>query len=568
MEKENHLYDVVVIGGGPAGLTAALYLARARYRVVVVEKEQFGGQITITSEVVNYPGVERTSGRELTESMRRQAQNFGAEFLLAEVTGLSVDGDIKQVQTSRGGLSCFGILLATGAHPRMVGFQGEREFRGRGVAYCATCDGEFFTGREVFVVGGGFAAAEESVFLTKYASHVTILIRGDGFNCAPAAAEAALQNEKITVLTHTQVEEVSGDDTLKVLRYRNTETGEVTEYRPGDGESFGVFVFAGYEPATELVRGIAECDGQGYIVTDQNRKTSSEGLYAAGDVCIKPLRQVVTAVGDGALAATELERYAAAMQKKTGLHPKQPAAGKTGQNAGRTAAASSAEKTESGGTESSRAESGRMKADSGLFTADMLAQLDTVFPRMESSLQLELYLDDTPLSRELKAFMEELCALTDRLSVRENGARSEAAPCVRICREDGSWTGLAFHGVPGGHEFTSFVLGLYNAAGPGQTMDEESLRMAKKLGKTDLKVLVSLSCTMCPELVTAAQRIAVENPEVSARVYDLNHFPGLRERYRVMSVPCLVVNDGEKVSFGKKNVRQLLELLTEQNQQG
>lgn len=568
MEKENHLYDVVVIGGGPAGLTAALYLARARYRVVVVEKEQFGGQITITSEVVNYPGVERTSGRELTENMRRQAQNFGAEFLLAEVTGLSVDGDIKQVQTSRGGLSCFGILLATGAHPRMVGFQGEREFRGRGVAYCATCDGEFFTGREVFVVGGGFAAAEESVFLTKYASHVTILIRGDGFTCAPAAAEAALQNEKITVLTHTQVEEVSGDDTLKILRYRNTETGEVTEYRPGDGESFGVFVFAGYEPATELVRGIAECDGQGYIVTDQNRKTSSEGLYAAGDVCIKPLRQVVTAVGDGALAATELERYAAAMQKKTGLHPKQPTAGKTGQNAGRTAAASSAEKTESGGTESSRAESGRMKADSGLFTADMLAQLDTVFSRMESSLQLELYLDDTPLSRELKAFMEELCALTDRLSVRENGARSEAAPCVRICREDGSWTGLAFHGVPGGHEFTSFVLGLYNAAGPGQTMDEESLEMAKKLGKTDLKVLVSLSCTMCPELVTAAQRIAVENPEVSARVYDLNHFPGLRERYRVMSVPCLVVNDGEKVSFGKKNVRQLLELLTEQNQQG
>lgn len=568
MEKENHLYDVVVIGGGPAGLTAALYLARARYRVVVVEKEQFGGQITITSEVVNYPGVERTSGRELTESMRRQAQNFGAEFLLAEVTGLSVDGDIKQVQTSRGGLSCFGILLATGAHPRMVGFQGEREFRGRGVAYCATCDGEFFTGREVFVVGGGFAAAEESVFLTKYASHVTILIRGDGFTCAPAAAEAALQNEKITVLTHTQVEEVSGDDTLKVLRYRNTETGEVTEYRPADGESFGVFVFAGYEPATELVRGIAECDGQGYIVTDQNRKTSSEGLYAAGDVCIKPLRQVVTAVGDGALAATELERYAAAMQKKTGLHPKQPAAGKTGQNAGKPAAASPAEKTESGGTESSRAESGGMKADSGLFTADMLAQLDTVFSRMESSLQLELYLDDTQLSRELKAFMEELCALTDRLSVREKKEQSEAAPCVRICREDGSWTGLAFHGVPGGHEFTSFVLGLYNAAGPGQTMDEESLRMAKKLGKTDLKVLVSLSCTMCPELVTAAQRIAVENPEVSARVYDLNHFPGLRERYRVMSVPCLVVNDGEKVSFGKKNVRQLLELLTEQNQQG
>ena len=138
------LYDVVVIGGGPAGLTAALYLARARYHVVVVEKEQFGGQIVITEEVVNYPGVERTSGRALTESMRRQAQNFGAEFLLAEVTELDMSADIKKVKTSRGELSCFGVLLAAGAHPRKVGFQGEEEFRGRGIAYCATCDGEFF----------------------------------------------------------------------------------------------------------------------------------------------------------------------------------------------------------------------------------------------------------------------------------------------------------------------------------------------------------------------------------------------------------------------------------------
>ena len=150
------LYDVVVIGGGPAGLTAALYLARARYRVIVAEKEQFGGQIVITEEVVNYPGVESTSGRALTESMRRQAQKFGAEFLLAEVTGLDMSGDIKKVKTSRGELSCFGVLLAAGAHPRKVGFQGEEEFRGRGIAYCATCDGEFFTGRDVFVIGGGF----------------------------------------------------------------------------------------------------------------------------------------------------------------------------------------------------------------------------------------------------------------------------------------------------------------------------------------------------------------------------------------------------------------------------
>ena len=533
-----NLYDVVVIGGGPAGLTAALYLARARYRVVVVEKDHFGGQITITAEVVNYPGVGRTSGTELTETMRKQAEGFGAEFLLAEVTGLDLSGDVKTVRTSRGDLKCFGVLLATGAHPRMVGFQGEEQFRGRGVAYCATCDGEFFTGKDVFVVGGGFAAAEESVFLTKYARHVTILIRGDDFSCAQATADAARNHEKITVLPNTEVEEVSGDTTLRFLRYRNTKTGHVTKYHAAEGETFGVFVFAGYEPATELVRGLAELNEQGYILTDRSQKTTTDGLYAAGDVCVKPLRQVVTAVGDGALAATELERLCAAMQAKTSLHPQRPV---------------------------SRAEETAVPADAGstLFTGDMLSQLHTVFARMASPLVLRLYLDETPLSVELRQYMEELAAQSSKLSV-ELGDHADAdhLPCVRVCRSDGSWTGLAFHGVPGGHEFTSFVLGLYNAAGPGQALDEESRTAIQAIQKpVEFQVLVSLSCTMCPELVTAAQRMAAENPNITAQVYDLNHFPDLRERYQVMSVPCLVVNGGEQVSFGKKNVRQLLELL-------
>ena len=213
-----NLYDVIVIGGGPAGLTAALYLARAKYRTLVVEKEKFGGQITITHEVVNYPGVGRTSGAELTETMRRQAESFGAEFLLTEVESLELSGDIKTVKTARGDLKAFGVLLATGAHPRMVGFRGEEQFRGRGVAYCATCDGEFFTGKEVFVVGGGFAAAEEAVFLTKYARHVTILIRGNDFSCAESVAEGARNHPKITVLYNTEVEEVLGDSTLRAIR--------------------------------------------------------------------------------------------------------------------------------------------------------------------------------------------------------------------------------------------------------------------------------------------------------------------------------------------------------------
>lgn len=534
------LYDVIVVGGGPAGLTAALYLARARYRVLVIEKDHFGGQITITSEVVNYPGVRSTSGKELTETMRLQAQDFGAEFLLAEVESLDMEGDVKTVRTSRGDFHCFGVLLATGAHPRTVGFQGEELHKGHGVAYCATCDGEFFTGKDIFVIGGGFAAAEESVFLTKFARHVTILIRKDDFACAKSVADEARNHEKITVLTNTTVEEVSGTSGLDYIRYKNTSTGEVTEFRAADGETFGVFVFAGYVPATSLVKGIAELDEQGYIITDRNQKTSVDGLYAAGDICVKPLRQVVTAVGDGALAATELEKYAAAMQRKTGLQPEMPV-----QN------------------QSSSSPSSSGDSSGELFTPEMKAQLDTVFARMSQPLLLKLYLDQRPVSAELEGYMTALADLTDKLTVEiaDRQAPSQTAPYVSICLPDGSETGLAFHGVPGGHEFTSFVLGLYNAAGPGQALDEATEADIRSITqKTDLKILVSLSCTMCPELVTAAQKIASVNENITAEVYDLNHFEELKQKYNVMSVPCLVINEGN-TSFGRKNVRQLTDLL-------
>lgn len=541
------LFDVIVVGGGPAGLAAALYLARARYRVLVVERDRFGGQITITSEVVNYPGVFKASGKELTEAMRSQAERFGAEFLLAEVVSLDMDGDVKTVRTSAGDYHSFGVLLATGARPRKVGFAGEEEHQGRGVAYCATCDGEFFTGKDVFVIGGGFAAAEESVFLTKFARSVTIMMRGADFTCAPAASEEARHHDKIRIMPHTVVEEVAGEAGLTYLRYRNTETGEVTEFHAKDGETFGVFVFAGYSPVADLIADIADLDERGYVITDASQKTSVDGLYAAGDVCIKPLRQVVTAVSDGALAATELERYCAAMQAETGLQPQVPA----------TAKAASASSGQSAETPASKP-----AAQSALFDEAMQAQLNAMFDRMERPLVLELTLDDRPVSMELEGYMNELADLTDKLSVRiaERSGGADA-PRVRVCLEDGTWTGLSFHGVPGGHEFTSFVLGLYNAAGPGQQLDEATRSAIAAIGDpTDMMVLISLSCTMCPDLVVAAQRIAAENPNVQTRVFDINHFPELRERYNVMSVPCLVLNES-RVSFGKKNITQLLDLI-------
>jgi len=545
MDNKN-LYDVAIIGGGPAGLTAALYLARACYRVIVLEKEKFGGQITITSEVVNYPGIEITDGKTLTEKMRVQAQNFGAEFKLAEVTSINMDNDVKEIETTKGKIHCLGVLLATGAHPRMIGFEGEAEYKGHGVAYCATCDGEFFTGKDIFVIGGGFAAAEESVFLTKYAKHVTILVREEDFTCAKATADETKANKDITVLYNKEVVRVEGDGVLRSITWKDLVSGEETTHKVED-DTFGVFVFAGYEPETSLVKGLAEIDERGYIITDKSQMTTREGLFAAGDVCIKPLRQVVTAVGDGALAATELEKYVVKMHKKTGLVPEQPVREGSATSHNITPA-SVKPATEDNGN--------------ALFTSDMLAQLNAVFGKMESKLVLSLGLDNRDSSNELKHYMEELAKLTDKLSVRlEENVDEKEAPYVKVCREDGSYSGLAFHGIPGGHEFTSFILGLYNVAGPGQQIEDDIKSKIEAVDKeTKIRLMVSLTCTMCPDLVVAAQRIASLNPKVSTEVYDLNHFPDLRDKYQIMSVPCMVINDG-KPNFGKKDISQVLDLI-------
>lgn len=539
----SNFFDVIIVGGGPAGLTAALYLARARYKVLVIEKEKFGGQITITHEIVNFPGVEKQSGTGLTATMQKQAESFGAKFMIGEVQEIQADDDIKKLITSKGTFECFGVLLATGAHPRMIGFPGEAEFRGRGVAYCATCDGEFFTGKEVFVIGGGFAAAEEAVFLTRYAKHVTILVREDDFTCADAVAEPARTHPKIDVKFHTEVDEVQGEGMLRSIRYHDTQTGEQTIFAP-ENDTFGVFVFAGYAPASDLLKDKAELTNAGYIVTDKNQKTSLDGIYAAGDVCDKNLRQVVTAVGDGAAAATELERWCLKMQKKTGIVPEKPVMqSKAEEMKPQKAAASNADDQES------------------LFDASMKAQLETVFSRMAAPLLLQLELDDSALSAELQNYMEELAGMTDKLSIRIVPAKDEHLPLVTVCRADGTPTGLAFHGVPGGHEFTSFVLGLYNAAGPGQPIEDSLKKSIEATAQpVSMDVFVSLSCTMCPDLVLAAQRMAALNPNIKAHVYDLSHYPDLKEAYNVMSVPCLVVNKNH-VHFGRRTLDELNTLI-------
>ena len=584
--SRNDLYDVIVIGGGPAGLTAGLYLARARYRVLILEKDDFGGQITITNEVVNYPGVGRTTGRALTQTMRQQAQDFGAEFLSAEAIGLDVHGDVKTVHTSRGDLKAFGILIATGASPRKLGFEGESEYAGRGVAYCATCDGEFFAGKEVLVVGGGFAAAEESVFLTTYASKVTVLVREQDFTCDAVVAAAAKNNPKIDVRYQVELQGVTaGQGGLREASILNRATGQTETWKPADGGTFGVFVFAGYVPATNLVRGVVELDDYGYVVTHGYLETSVPGVYAAGDLRAKNLRQVVTATADGAIAAVELERYAKRMSEKTGLIPQRPTSCVYEQSTAKIDAASLADTTPAPApvkrSTDAAAAANAVRKPGELFSDTTKQQLNVVFNRMSRPVTLALELDDTPLSTELRGFIDAMVALSDGKlkSVVVDGEYEKddtgravfdvehvlpaARPCVRMV-VDGEPTGLAFHGVPSGHEFNSFVLGLYNVAGPGQPLGDDLIERAKSIASPlNIMILVSLTCTMCPETVLASQRIASLNPAVRAEAYDVSHFPELRDHYGAMSVPCIVINRGgeQTVEFGKKSIPQMLDLI-------
>ncbi|MDO4913175.1 MAG: FAD-dependent oxidoreductase [Bifidobacteriaceae bacterium] len=564
--QQNDMYDVIVIGGGPAGLTAGLYLARARYRVLVLEQEAFGGQITITSEVVNYPGIAVTDGKQLTETMREQAQNFGAEFMLAQATGLEVHDDVKVVHTNRGDFKAFGILLATGASPRKLGFIGEKEFAGRGVAYCATCDGEFFTGKEVLVIGGGFAAAEEAVFLTKYASKVTILVREDDFTCDAAVAAEAKNHPKIEIKYHTQIDEVKseGASGLTSAVIHDVHSKESSEWKPTTSDTFGVFVFAGYVPKTELVQNVVELDDQGYVITRDYLQTSVPGVYAAGDLRVKNLRQVVTATADGAIAAVELERYAKTMSEKTGIVPNRPTTSATPEAANKTIQQDASTSSE----------------QSGAFSADVLKQLNMVFSKLTKPVILQLTLDNSNISSQLESFITNLVESSDsRLTmeitrVEQNAYDAsevlpQALPLVRICTLDEEKnivdSGLAFHGIPSGHEFNSFILGIYNVGSNGQGIDEDSLQRIKSI-TTNIKIqlLVSLTCTMCPETVLSAQRIASLNPSVQAEAYDISHFEDIKDHYDVMSVPCIIITqeDGSQtVEFGKKNIAQMLDLI-------
>ncbi len=304
------MYDVIILGAGCAGLTAGIYAGRAQLRTLILEHNVLGGQAAITNHIGNYPGVPDVSGTDLTQKMLAQAKSFGTEYKVCTVRSVELGGTTKRVHTDCGDFESHAVILATGAVPRMAGFEGEEAFRGRGVGYCATCDGFFFRDKDIFVIGGGNSAAEEAIYLTQFGRKVTMLVRKDALRCEKSVAKRVMDNPKIEIKFNTELIRAYGEQNLQGAELKNNKTGEVTTYTvsPKDG-LFGIFVFVGYQPASKLFVGQVEVDENGYIVTDDWMQTNVSGVYAAGDVRPKHLRQLVTATADGAIAAARAGEY-------------------------------------------------------------------------------------------------------------------------------------------------------------------------------------------------------------------------------------------------------------------
>ncbi|HOO99725.1 MAG TPA: FAD-dependent oxidoreductase [Bacteroidales bacterium] len=299
MDTGNH-YDTIVIGGGPAGLTAGIYLSRARVRTLILNEGVAGGQMVLTHEIANYPGVETISGYQLSAIMKKQAISFGCT-IKSNISVRSVDlaGEIKKIELQDGSAyTSHTVVLAPGGRPRTLGVPGEEDLRGMGISYCATCDGDFFTGKDIIVVGGGNSALEEAVSLTKYAKKVTVVHQFDHFQAFEYAVREAEENPAISFLMETTIDSFEGKEKMESVLLRNLRNGEITRFKTD-----GAFIFIGYVPNTEFLRGIVQMNSSGEIIVDEQMETNLKGVYAAGDSIVKKYRQVTTAVGDGTIAA-------------------------------------------------------------------------------------------------------------------------------------------------------------------------------------------------------------------------------------------------------------------------
>jgi thioredoxin reductase (NADPH) len=303
--RKTEIYEVIIIGGGPGGLTAGLYTSRARLSTLLIESALFGGQMTTTELIENYPGFPQgVTGDELSRLMEEQAKRFGMETVGQEVVKVSLEEDMKVVQTYESTYRCEALIISTGAEYRKLGVPVEKEFAGKGVSYCATCDGAFFRDSQIVVVGGGDSALTEALFLTKFAKELTIIHRRDALRGTKIYQERALANPKIKFLWNSIVQEIKGDSMVRSIIVKNVKTGQVKEF-----ETEGAFLFVGLVPRTQFLKGVVQMDEGGYVLTNVQCETSAKGIFAVGDCRKKLLRQIATAVGDGATAAFAAEKF-------------------------------------------------------------------------------------------------------------------------------------------------------------------------------------------------------------------------------------------------------------------
>ena len=510
------VYDLIIIGAGPAGLTAGIYAGRAKTNTLIIDKKSASGQIYNTSEVVNYPGILKISGPQLIETMKKQVQQFNVQITEDEIIRVDFSSNIKTLSSPTKTYQAHAIIVATGAMPRILNFENEKKFIGRGIGYCATCDGEFFEGLDIYVIGGGFAACEEALYLTRYGKTVTMLVRENEFLCAKSIIDKVNAHPKIKVLFNVEVTKAMGEDYLNTIEIIHIDTQKKEILGSKDQLPIGLFIFAGYVPETQVFKETLKLDQNGYIITNDTLQTNIKGVFVAGDLRVKSLRQIVTATSDGAIAAYQVEHYLNTILTHRQITSKQ----------------------------------------SQLINEDLSEQLAIIFKKLELPINFDLYFNDSPQSTKLIDYMTTITQLNHKLVLNFHESTEKDLPKFSFNNSSITW-----HGIPAGHELTPLIIAIHALSTQKIELDAKIIERIKKIKSTiHAMVGVTLNCTFCPNVVQNLMLISIVNPNIKIDIYDIHLFEEFKNQYRIMSVPALIINQSNVV-FGNKKIDDIVNLI-------
>ena len=535
------IYDAIIIGGGPAGLTSGIYGGRAKLNILIIEKDNLGGQISLTEEVINYPGILKITGNKLMENMREQAKNFGVNFIKDKVVKIDFANKIKKVITEQGEYEGYNIIIASGLIHKELNFRGEKEYRGKGISYCSICDGEFFIDKDIFVVGAGFAACEEALYLTRYGKKVYIIAREPEFTCSKTIGDKVFANNKIEVMFNSEILEVSGDNLVRKVKIKNNVNNEIKEYSSIDNENIGVFIFVGQKPETEIYKNQIKLNEDGYIVTDELMRTNIDKVFAVGDIRQKSLRQVVTAVADGAIAINQVEEK---NQDSEELVEK---------------------------FEDKKIETIEETKKLNLFSDEMIKTLKENLKNISNKVELILVKSGKEEeNRNTLEFINEFQQITDKVQFNILEADNEVIDKKLLERlpafffKKSNDIKIKYSTVPLGQELESFIGAINEIYGGKIEIRENLLNRIKKIDKKiNVKIGVSLKCTRCPQTVKVNQIIANNNENISLEIIDVVTHKNFKTKYDIVGVPAMVINDNN-LYFGQMSLEEMIEIIEKQ----